>query len=172
MKKCLVSLALLVGIFIYSNAQNFKTVKIGKQVWMAENLNVSVPGSWFYNEDPSMGNKYGRLYTWEAARKSCPQGWHLPTESDWTQLIDYLGGEDKAGRQLRMGGTSGFNAAFGGLTDVGNFRLSEMYGTFWTASSYDSEHAWYVYITANNDNVTKTYFSKKYGFSVRYVRNN
>jgi len=160
------------GCVMFTNAQNFKTVKIGNQVWMAENLNVAVTGSWYYNDDPNMGSKYGRLYTWEAAKKACPAGWHLPVENDWAQLIEYLGGEDKAGKQLRVGGISGFNATFGGLTDVGNYRLVDMYGTFWSASSYDTDHAWYIYITSSSNSVTKTYFSKRYGFSVRYVKNN
>jgi len=171
MKKCLLCLMVFIGIAVCANAQNLKTIKIGNQIWMAENLNVAVPGSWYYNDDQANGNKYGRLYTWEAAKKACPAGWHLPTESDWTKLIEFLGGEDKAGKQLRIGGISGFNAPLGGLTDVGNYRLIDMYGTFWSASSYDMDHAWYIYITSTSSCVTKTYFSKRYGFSVRYVKN-
>ena len=172
MKKCLFSFLMICGFAIVANAQNFKTVRIGNQIWMAENLNITVPDSWCYNDNPGMGPKYGRLYTWEAAKKACPAGWRLPTENDWAQLIDFLGGEDKAGKQLRMGGSCGFNASLGGLTDVGNYRLLDMYGTFWTSSSYDSDHAWYIYITSTSSNVTKTYFSKKYGFSVRYIKAN
>jgi len=170
MKKYFLSLAMFVGLAIITNGQNTKTVKIGNQVWMAENLNVVVPGSWCYNDDPALGSKYGRLYTWEAAKKACPSGWRLPTEKDWTQLIENLGGEDKAGKQLRQGGLSGFNATLGGMSSVGSFRLVDMYGTFWSDSNYDNDHAWYFYITSNSSTVTKTYFSKNYGFSVRCIK--
>lgn len=153
------------------NAQNFKTVKIGSQVWMAENLNVDVKGSCCYNDDPNMCRKYGRLYTWEAANKACPPGWHLPSEKEWSQLLDFLGGEDVAGKYLKSGSSSGFNAVLGGLTNVGNYRLLDMYGTFWSSTSYDTDHAWYFYITSTGNGVTKTYFTKNYGFSVRYVKN-
>lgn len=164
-------MCVLFGTFGLLHAQNFKTIKIGNQVWMAENLNVVVPGSWTYNGNTENGRKYGRLYTWEAAKRACPVGWHLPTDKEWTELLDRLGGEDVAGKQLKAGGNSGFNALYGGLSDVGNFRLLNSYGTFWSASSYDADHAWYFYITAANSNVTKTYFKKAYGFSVRCVKN-
>jgi uncharacterized protein (TIGR02145 family) len=87
-------------------------------------------------------------------------------------MIDNFGGEDKAGRQLKPGGNYGFNALLGGLTDVGNFRLLGSYGTFWSASGYDQNHAWYFFITANDNIITKTYFKKTYGFSVRCAKNN
>lgn len=172
MKKYFLSMLILMSSVLIGNAQNFKTVKIGNQVWMADNFNVAVPGSWYYNDDPSTSVKYGRLYSWEAAIKACPSGWHLPTEKDWNQLIEFLGGEDIAGKLLKPGGSSGFNASLGGMSGIGSYRLLNMYGTFWSATSYDVDHAWYFYITSNSTSVTKTYFSKSYGFSVRYIRNN
>jgi uncharacterized protein (TIGR02145 family) len=172
MKKYFASMLMLMGSALIANAQNFKTIKIGSQVWMAENFDVDVPDSWYYNDDPSTASKYGRLYTWKAAIKASPPGWHLPTDKEWNQLIEYLGGEDTAGKQLKSGGSSGFNACLGGMSSVGSFRLLSMYGTFWSSTSYDTDHAWYFYITSNSSSVTRTYFSKNYGFSVRYVKNN
>jgi len=114
-----------------SNAQvsdidghQYKTVKIGKQVWMAENLNVShfrngdiIPESkdwvtsedgkpaWCYNNnDITNGKKYGKLYNWNAAkdpRGLAPKGWHIPTVADWKILTKYLGGENVAGGKLK-----------------------------------------------------------------------
>jgi uncharacterized protein (TIGR02145 family) len=171
MKRISLCFLLLLGITGITSAQNFKTVKIADQLWMAENLNVNVPGSWYYNDDPTMGSKYGRLYSWDAANKACPAGWHLPSEKEWEQLIAFLGGEDVAGKHLKCGNSSGFNAVLGGLTSVGNYRLLDTYGTFWSSTSYDKDHAWYFYITSSGSGITKTYFTKNYGFSVRYVKN-
>jgi uncharacterized protein (TIGR02145 family) len=171
MKKYVISMMFVISMLISSYAQSFKTVKIGNQIWMAENMNIPVPGSWDYNDNKSLGAKYGRLYTWEAAQKVCPSGWRLPTEKDWQQLIEYLGGENIAGKNLKPGGNAGFNAQLGGMSSVGNFLLLNNYGTFWTASSYDNDHAWYFYVTASGQGITKTYFDKRYGFSVRCIKN-
>lgn len=99
------------------DGNNYKTIRIGNQVWMKENLktthysngdsigttwpatyyymNESKPKyQWAYNGKDSLTNIYGRLYTWYAAtdnRNICPTGWHLPSYSEWKTLIDYLG---------------------------------------------------------------------------------
>lgn len=165
------SWCMLLGMTVTVNGQNIKSVKIGQQIWMAENMKVAVPGSWCYNDDPALGAKFGRLYTWEAAKIVCPKGWRLPNEKDWDQLIVFLGGEDVAGNKIKTGGiAAGFNAMLGGITSVGNYRLLNLYGAFWSATSYDSDHAWYYYITNNGPGVTKTYFNRSYGLSVRCIK--
>jgi uncharacterized protein (TIGR02145 family) len=72
----------------------YKTVKIGNQVWMAENLAYKTQkGSWAYNNDENNAKIYGYLYEWEAANNACPPGWHLPTKAEWETLISNLGSE-------------------------------------------------------------------------------
>ncbi len=105
----------------------YKTVKIGDQIWMAENLkylpsvNNVYDGSeteakyyvYDYNgtnldsakQSPNYKN-YGVLYNWTAAKQSCPKGWHLPSDAEWKKLVDYLGGEDVAGAKLKEKGTT------------------------------------------------------------------
>ena len=100
------------------DGNTYKTVKIGKQIWMAENLNVShyrngdiIPevknpdewsklttGAWcYYENDSENGKTYGKLYNWFAVndpRGLAPEGWHIPTDAEWTHLTEYLGGKE------------------------------------------------------------------------------
>jgi len=93
----------------------YKTVKIGNQWWMAENLRVTKDPegnaitSYFYNDDSENYGKYGRLYTWDVAMDSstdentqgiAPDGWHIPSEAEWDELVRFLGGEKKLGRRF------------------------------------------------------------------------
>ncbi len=117
---------------------SYKTVTIGTQQWMAENLKVSkysdgttIPnitdnkqwrnnttGAWaYYNNDAANNAKYGKLYNWYAVSKTtngnknvCPTGWHVPTDAEWTVLRDYLGGESFAGGKMKEVGTTNWNS--------------------------------------------------------------
>ncbi|HNW99666.1 MAG TPA: FISUMP domain-containing protein [Bacteroidales bacterium] len=84
------------------DGQTYKTVTIGKQTWMAENLNyVTAHGSWCYNNDSNNCKIFGRLYNWETAKTGCPSGWHIPTKGEFDSLVSYLGGEEIAGAKLK-----------------------------------------------------------------------
>jgi uncharacterized protein (TIGR02145 family) len=118
----------------------YKTVKIGNQTWMAENLrtiklndgtqipyvadasaweNLRTPGYCWYNNDISNKVVYGGIYDWYAVNtgKLAPLGWHVPTKAELATLINYLGGEDVAGGKLKETGTSHWN---GSNTDATN----------------------------------------------------
>jgi hypothetical protein len=82
------------------NIEDYKTVPIGTQQWMAKNLNCNVSGSVCYNNDPANCDTYGRLYNWTAAKTVCPTGWHLPSDAEWDALITAVGGPSTAGTKL------------------------------------------------------------------------
>ena len=76
--------------------KTYKTVKINNKIWMAENLNFPIEGSYFYDNNLNNGEKHGRLYTWDAAMNACPKGWHLPTDKEWDEMLEALGGPEEA----------------------------------------------------------------------------
>lgn len=117
------------------DGNGYKTITIGNQIWMAENLKVtryndgtpifpmtgasqifdlydsSTGGFCAYNFDSSNVQEYGYLYNWRSVNtgKLAPVGWHIPTKSDWETLINYLGGESVAGGKLKETGTDHWN---------------------------------------------------------------
>jgi uncharacterized protein (TIGR02145 family) len=194
----------------------YKTVTIGTQTWMAENLKTSkyndgtsIPnikdslewiklttGAWcYYNNDEKNNAKYGKLYNWYTVspttngnKNVCPTGWHVPTDTEWTGLTDYLGGLTRAGGKMKEVGitswyspnTDATNASlFTGLP--GGYRVHDggckyigSYGNWWssTESTDDStDYAWHRNLKCYSGNAYRENYSfKKYGLSVRCLR--
>jgi len=162
----------------------YKTVKIGEQTWMAENLSYDTGfDCWWYNKSATLGDKYGVLYSWEAAMKACPNGWHLPKDKEWMKLEAELGmdlpsrissgyrGTDE-GEKLKAGGSSGFNVLMGGYKDYRNdvgFDMLIKMTMFWTASGMLND-AYYRNFWLNKSTIDRGTYDKKHGAYVRCVQ--
>jgi len=93
------------------DGKKYKTVKIGNQTWMAQNIDYHGEDGFLglcYGDEPQKKirkpencKKYGRLYDWDEAIKACPKGWHLPSDKEWQTLVDFAGGDDVAGKKLK-----------------------------------------------------------------------
>lgn len=161
----------------------YKCVEVGGKTWMAENLNYETEGSWCYDDDKGNGAKYGRLYTWEAARSACPEGWRLPTLREWCNcLVDEVGGPVAAGKNLKSkaGWKNGGNGvdAYGCAFTPGGFRhkegcydFIEESGFWWSDSdNEDTGEIFYLELDYRFDGVNIDSWDAENGFSVRYVK--
>jgi uncharacterized protein (TIGR02145 family) len=144
--------------------------KIGTQTWMRENLDYNASGSKCYGNDPTNCSSC-RLYDWNTARTICPSGWHLPTNAEWTTLINYAGGNSNAGSKL-MGRTNDYNFsaspcgyyvyAFDSFIDIGKN------GYWWSASEGSNNSAYFL--SMNLENVVMDNTAKFNLFSVRCLQ--
>jgi uncharacterized protein (TIGR02145 family) len=184
-----------------SQAQKSEVI-IGAQAWMANNLEITT----FRNGDPIPqaasdeawkiagqnkqpaycynGETYGKLYNWYAVndpRGLAPEGWHIPTDAEWTQLSDYLGGERVAGKKMKStsgwnnkgNGTneSGFNGLPGGYRgNFGSFSNHCNYGCWWSASEDSTGLAYSRDLSRSIDYLYRFSSFKERGFSVRCLR--
>jgi uncharacterized protein (TIGR02145 family) len=177
---CVLLIALIIAFG--SVGTSFKRMADGKQ-WTTHNLNVKTVPSYCYQNAERNCSKYGRLYTWESARRGCQSlgtGWRLPTDDDWRQLAKHYGGihEDSvdagkaAFKELLIGGKSGFNALLGGgRAQDGQYARVEAHGFYWTASESDPASAlYYNFAKGSQALYRQTEGEKPRAFSVRCVR--
>jgi uncharacterized protein (TIGR02145 family) len=202
----------------------YKTVQIGSQTWMAENLrttrypdadvirNVTVDGTWgaltkadkaycYYKDNPGLTCSFGALYTWSAAMDGagsstaspsgvqgvCPTGWHLPSQAEWTTLINVLEGSSIAGGKMKETGTSHWSGTNVGATNdfgftglpaglrysFGAFFGNSLYEGYWSTDESSADNAWVIGLSTFSGEIIKnSTFGKKSGISVRCIRNN
>lgn len=200
----------------------YGTVKIGEQIWMTENLGatkfsdgteidlveestewsaLSEPGYCFYNNSPDYGTEdYGILYNWYTVDRGglCPDGWHVASDADWSELISYIDPEaglsqidetlylesEVAGGLLKEEGTShwktpntgatnefGFNALPAGYRyENGTFYLGGAYGSWWSSDQSNENLGIVRFIDYNTTKEFRSFDSKKDGFAVRCVK--
>jgi uncharacterized protein (TIGR02145 family) len=161
------------------DGQTYRTVTIGSQRWMAQNLNHAGGNSWCYDGDNANCERYGRLYDWNTAMTACPAGWRLPASSDWHGLIMFAG-EDGAAAKLKSrsgwNGTDsyGFSALPGGNRGIdGTFREVGEVGRWWTSThrgSLDDDRAYSWSMASRFENAGDDHNDRREGLSVRCIR--
>ena len=164
----------------------YKTIIIGKQTWMAQNLAYKeTDGCWIYNNDENNIKKYGYLYDWKTAKTACPKGWHLPSDAEWTTLTDYLGGIYAAGGKMKKvdksiwkspntGATnsSGFTALPGGYRNaMEQFYDAGSIGYWWSSTDGNPlTTSWVRYVGFDFSSVNRDCRDKINGYSVRCIK--
>jgi uncharacterized protein (TIGR02145 family) len=184
-----------------------ETVTIGSQAWALANLSVGTfrngdtipeaksneewskagekgqPAWCYYNNDPAMGKKYGRLYNWFAVndpRGLAPAGWILPSDADWAKLSGFLGGQKVAGTRIKS--TSGWKDGYNGTNDTGFNGLPGGYrienGSFlnlgsnavWWSTTEDNTLSAFDRYLVLFDNLDRSNTPKQRGSSVRCLK--
>ncbi|MDR1830114.1 MAG: hypothetical protein LBQ76_05010 [Candidatus Fibromonas sp.] len=167
-----------------NNISNYRTVVIGTQTWMAENLDYTVAGSKCYDNDPAKCDEYGQLYDWATAmnlpsscnsnfcssqiqtkhRGICPAGWHIPDKDDWDDLINQVGGYETAGKHLKAKG--GWNP-YSGIKNLDTYDFSALPGGYDYSGGSFSNVGNYGYWWSASE-----YENNSYGAYNRYMRYN
>jgi uncharacterized protein (TIGR02145 family) len=186
----------------------YHTVTIGTQIWMVENLkvtkyrngdqiqfvtdnsawtNLTTGGYSIYNNNTDTGATYGNLYNWRAvtdSRNICPTGWHVPDESEFQDLIEFLGGEAVAGGKMKELGlahwsspntgatdSSGFSALPGGVRGSnGSFTFIGLSCNFWSSDDFSTGNAIFLYLINTDAKAVTSNTNKMAGLSVRCIR--
>ena len=163
------------------DGKTYRIVKIGTQIWMAENLDYAAEGSKCYDNESANCEIYGHLYNWNTAKKSCPSGWHLPSKNEWEVLDKAVGGQEVAGKNLKA--NSGWNYDGNGTDEFdfsalpgghgnsdGGFFYVGGTGNWWSATDGGASLAYLRGINSSS-NVDGGYNYKSNLFSVRCVQN-
>jgi uncharacterized protein (TIGR02145 family) len=200
-------------VLLITEPAYYDSVKIGSQVWMLKNLNVdhyrngdsiievredekwynlSTGACCYYNNDTANGATYGKLYNWYAVndpRGLAPAGWHIPTNAEWKELVNYFGSASVAGGKLKSTGTyedgnglwrspntdasneSGFTALPGDYRlNIGTFRTVGYYGAWWSSTDTTSSEAWGIFMYYDKSLLNNWYYNKNNGYSVRCIK--
>ena len=189
------------------DGNTYNTIGIGHQFWMTENLrttklnngadilqvsndsiwNVSNSARycWYNNDSATYAQNYGALYSWQVVNQGnlCPNGWHVPTDEDFTELVNFVGGASEAGLRLKDQGTSRWNSnnnatdnyqfsavGAGKRSEEGIFDFIKVEGNLWTSTEYSTLTSVYLQFLFNNNAALQAYGNKNIGMSVRCVQ--
>jgi hypothetical protein len=136
----------------------YKTVKIGKHIWMAQNLNYKVDGAKYYNDIPENGDIYGMLYDFNAAKVAAPKGWHLPSAFEWQQL-----------QQECPDPVTTLNILYAGEFGIGKYMYLGSKATFYTSTA-DGMPIMTVYVNKTDRNLRFNRQGIAWHLSIRCVK--
>ncbi len=174
------------------DGQTYKIVKIGHLWWFAQNLNYETVNSHCYNDSAEYCAKYGRLYKWAAAvgksedecgyrhecnltlpvQGACPPGWRVPSNYDWNDLFEAIGGDTVAGKNLRNSDENGFALVYAArINYAGNFIELGESARIWSSSEVSEYNAFYAEFYYTLEDVWFPEEGSKYeGYSIRCVK--
>ena len=184
----------------------YNIITIGSQEWIGQNLktthfndgspipnvideaewiSLATPGyCWYNNDQNTYKNTYGALYNWYTidVGNLCPEGWHVPTDADWTQLVTFLGGENTSRGKLKetdlthwnspnTGATNDFNfTALPGGIRSGEFNSLRDNGYWWSTDEAYPSSAWFRWMQNSSAKTSRHHLGKTHGFSVRCIK--
>lgn len=169
----------------------YKVIQIGNQCWMAENLRYSTAGSGYNGNNPNI--RYGRLYDWTTLMNGeasstlnpsnvqglCPNGWHLPSDAEWTELENAIGGSNigtgmksTAGWNNNGNGTNTtkFNVLPTGTLNGSNFVSLGDFANLWSATEFSATKAYLRYFSFSSPNINSTDDTKSFGMGCRCIK--
>lgn len=151
-------------------------------IWTTKNLNYEIEGSTCYDNVDEHCQTYGRLYTWDAANRACPEGWHLPSDEEWYHLAFHYGGNCRCGGFLKGDSTlwkrvngpgnneSLFNAIPAGFgSRAGTYHRKGITALFWSSNERDETSAWDWKLTSGTE-LQRWHGSKDAKNAVRCVK--
>ncbi len=169
------------------DGQKYKTVKIGGETWMAENMRYAGVDHYSADGNNNNDNKYGYLYKWEMALKVCPTGWHLPSKTVFEGLLSVAATNSNSAKpnpallalvakdsvwehnyKDRVTGSTAFDALPAGTYDDGDYYGLGSRASFWSATEFNNNYAFRL--TIGNGYVDLNNYSKIAAFSVRCVK--
>ena len=191
-----------------TSKKSMNSVSIGKQVWANQNLTITTfrngdiipeaksnsewkkagenkqPAWCYYDNSLSNGEKFGILYNWYAVndpRGLAPEGWHIPSDEEWTELSNALGGSEVAGEKMKTTtewrknkkstNESGFSAFPAGYReDDGKFYVILVAQDWWSSTELSEQVAWIRGLVFNYATLEKRYSGKANGLSVRCLK--
>ena len=162
------------------DGRNYKVIKVANKWWMAENFAFDADGTYFYMNNELKFRRWGKLYTWKAAREACPPGWRLPTVEDWDELLDSFypdftsnpgkKAENEFFKSLIKEGNSGFDSMFAGFRrHDGSFCKNGDWGLYWSSAERPGNKA-SSYLFNRGPNIIKPFETlKTNAYSCRYI---
>src|SRR5664280_535547 len=184
------------GTMTDQDSNVYKTITIGTQTWMAENLrttkyrdgssilNITDNTVWTYLTTVAFCNynntksadtiaTYGRLYDWYAAtdsRNIAPTGWHVPTVAEWTTLTTYLGGDSVAGGKMKETGTTHWKTPNIAATNESGFTILPSGWRYYKDGSFNSLGAFGEIWSSTSNTASTVYFRSQYYYEANFYR--